>query len=530
MWLHRQIICEILNLTEVDLFDKIKKRGKKFASLERIVSIEKELCENTKNYFEGEGNELEINSKCLRQCIRTMISSNSHQKIAIGKSPTSAHDLNMTTESVDLDSSSMSIDIFDDENLQPNSFYNKNRKELILELAKANQIILNQQAELNDLRPLGNIFGHEQKRGAFSYGKRVDNVAVSLLCQGETSYSISRFFETLCSEFPVLLQSSDLVKEKSFPKNSYINSLRDCLPIISTLQLSSFLDDHATDGKKLILTVDQTTISDNVGIMGMGIVNNLGHHHSIGLVESNASKSLDISSDMRNIIQKTGFSSSILENTVGIMSDRCAAQLAANRDFTKNVYDEMNVSIAQLNCFMHSVSNIEKKFCDAFDLRVPEVKTALHKLKLIYGGRKSMGYQRNSLKQTLADISGGSKTSIFLSDLGSRFGIFYNNSLNVLNHKDAVLESLHNCKKNNTNANDLNMLIKNNWNLLALGFGSIVMFWAFIISPFNSATTRKSTLRETQEIIQLTNERLELIRDTTTPFEQLYSFRFKDDK
>ena len=90
----------------------------------------------------------------------------------------------------------MSIDTFDDESLQSNPFHIKNSKELIIEFNKVNQIIVNQQAEPNDLRPLRNIFELEQKRGAFSYGKHVDNVAVSLLCQGETGHSISRFFET----------------------------------------------------------------------------------------------------------------------------------------------------------------------------------------------------------------------------------------------------------------------------------------------------------------------------------------------
>ena len=65
-----------------------------------------------------------------------------------------------------------------------------------------------------------------------------------------------------------------------------------------------------------------------------------------------------------------------------------------------------------------------------------------------------MDFQRNSLKQTLTDIAGGPKKLIFLSDLASRFGIFYHNSLNVPNHNDAVLKSFRYWKKNNYNAND----------------------------------------------------------------------------
>ena len=91
-------------------------------------------------------------------------------------------------------------------------------------------------------------------------------------------------------------------------------------------------------------------------------------------------------------IQKTGLYSTLSEATIGLMSNHCPAQLPANRDLIKNIYDGMTVSIAQVNCSMHSVSNIEKFLCSAFDSRVPDVKPALHKLKLVYGGRKSMGF------------------------------------------------------------------------------------------------------------------------------------------
>ena len=128
---------------------------------------------------------------------------------------------------------------------------------------------------------------------------------MSLLCQGDTSMSIARFFEGLSSEFPILVETSDPIIKKKCPKKSYINSLRDCLPAIANRQLGDFLNIHATDEKKLIITIDQTTISKNCSIMGMGIVNSEGDHHSIGLVESSASKALEISNDMKNIIQKT---------------------------------------------------------------------------------------------------------------------------------------------------------------------------------------------------------------------------------
>jgi hypothetical protein len=86
-------------------------------------------------------------------------------------------------------------------------------------------------------------------------------------------------------------------------------------------------------------------------------------------------------------IQKTGIYSTLSEATIGLMyvtysmSNHCPAQSAANRNFIKNIYDGMKVSIAQVNHFMHSVSNIENFFCSAYDSRVPDVKPDMHKLK-----------------------------------------------------------------------------------------------------------------------------------------------------
>ena len=72
------------------------------------------------------------------------------------------------------------------------AFY-KPDKNLIIELKVARQTIMEQQKELDALRPLKNVFAREQKRGGFTYGENIDNIAVDLLCNGETSMGISRF-------------------------------------------------------------------------------------------------------------------------------------------------------------------------------------------------------------------------------------------------------------------------------------------------------------------------------------------------
>jgi hypothetical protein len=515
MWLHRESICNILNLTEEVFLSKIKKHNQ-LATTERIELIRKEL-------FKNKETGLEIDKKCLYLNIKRMLSKNPPEKIFIGISETPRDEVNLSTETIDLDSSLMSIDCLDNE-VSDSTYYDRmSKKNLIIELKKANLIIVNQKKELDSLRSIRNIFQCEPKRGAFTYGKKVDNIAVGLLCQAESSRSISRFFETIAKEFPVFLESSDSQFKKNTPQKSYINSLRDILPQLITLHLSDYLNVNCKDGQKYILTIDQTTISDNVSIIGMGIVNQRGDYHSLGLIESSARKGLDISSAMKSLVENTGFYDEIIDSCVGIMSDRCASQLLANRDFIKHVHEEKNISLMQLNCFMHTCSNSEKIYCDSFDDLSPNIKAALHKTKLLLGGRKTMGFQRNSLKEMFADVIGGKKTTHFLSDLGSRFGVFYNNSRNLLLHKDAVIECLNNIKESNLNAVGLNELYINNWVELSLGFGAIVMFWACILGPFNSTTTTKTTVRETIECIELTRETFERIKNTDSPFEELYS-------
>ena len=110
-------------------------------------------------------------------------------------------EVNTTTESIDLDSSLMSVDDFNEKFPMSEPLAKISKANLIIELKKARQTISIQQKELDSLQSIRNIFCCEKKRGTFTYNSTVDNLAVSLLCQGETSNSIARFFETISFEF-----------------------------------------------------------------------------------------------------------------------------------------------------------------------------------------------------------------------------------------------------------------------------------------------------------------------------------------
>ena len=521
MSLRRTDFFEILKITEDNLLANIKKSGKTYVE-KKVIIIERALLNDKEKYL---GTGLDIDFKNLKQNIRKMFGKTPPVEVDIIKRK--GDQFNMSVDSVDLNTSSMSYDDNDTE-VELDPLFKNSKKELVRQLRLAKNQNSVQETELNFLRPIGNFFKCEQKRGGFSYMPAVDRIAVSLLSEGELSRGIVRFFEALASEFPVL-KTSDCEMKKNIPRKSYINSLRDVLPNLNSLHLSTFLENTTRKKEKLTLSVDQTTISSNTGIMGMGVSDQSGNFHLIGLMQTTASKGLEIKEAMKQLLKNTGYHQQILNMSVALISDRCAAQISANNFFINDMKDEFNVEINYISCYMHTTSNCEKNFCEAFEKEMPTIKDALHKGKILFGARKTMGYQRNSLKNDLDVAVSGSKSTIFVSDKGSRYGVLYENSRNFLNHKEAVLCTLKNSKTSNVNAVELKKLIDDCWPKLSIGFGAICLYWSCVLSPFHSGTSKKMTIRETLELMTVTKEKMDRVRDSESSYEELYSFRLENE-
>jgi hypothetical protein len=190
MSLYLTDILAILETTEDKLLDKIKRRGKTFIEAQ-IKIIERALLD--KKYFVTN---LDIDKQHLRQNIRRMLMKTPPVSVTIAK--TTPEQLNMSVDSVDLNVSSMSYEELEsDVVLDP--LMNQSKKELVRQLKLAEEKILAQDSELQSLRPLGNFFKCESKRGGFSYMPTVDRIAVGLLSKGESSLGIVKFFEALAT-------------------------------------------------------------------------------------------------------------------------------------------------------------------------------------------------------------------------------------------------------------------------------------------------------------------------------------------
>ena len=142
-------ILTILETTEDDLSAKIKKSGRTYIE-SRIKIIEKALLD--KKYF---GEDLVIEEKHLTQNVRKMFGKNRPVSIAITK--TTGEQFNMSVDSVDMNVSSMSYKELGTD-VQSDLLIKKSKKELVRQLKLAEEKILAQDTELENLRPLGNFF------------------------------------------------------------------------------------------------------------------------------------------------------------------------------------------------------------------------------------------------------------------------------------------------------------------------------------------------------------------------------------
>ena len=80
MSLNQKDILKILKLPLEIYLDKIYRQGKKYASVERVELIHRELCDNKEEYFGLNYKELDIDYRNLRNNIRRMLHKNSPEK------------------------------------------------------------------------------------------------------------------------------------------------------------------------------------------------------------------------------------------------------------------------------------------------------------------------------------------------------------------------------------------------------------------------------------------------------------------
>ena len=197
--------------------------------------------------------------------------------------------------------------------------------------------------------PLLNLFTRRNVKGnVFSYGSTIKKMSLGLLAEGESPASCERFFEAMATAHPVMVDCSE--ETKSVPTERWFRSLRSSIPDLNR----AHLEEIVRNVEELTVCVDASPAMNQTNVIGLGIVDQVGSYTSIGLSKTKAKTGKAICDDMDRVIDATGIGPEIRTKTVGLMSDRAAAQVLANKLWIKKNQTEHH-QIKVLPCYMYMI-------------------------------------------------------------------------------------------------------------------------------------------------------------------------------
>ena len=153
-----------------------------------------------------------------------------------------------------------------------------------------------------------------------------------------------------------------------------------------------------------------------------------------------------------------------------------------------------------------------------------DVQRALNLIKLIFGSRSQMGFQRRSLRPELKRLleSKDIKCYPFGTDIGSRFGVNYRNCKSTFLHGKEMIQVLKKYSDKNELFKELLELITGRpKNILKVYFGIICVCWNTIIQPFYSATSKRIKYPEAKAIIESTEATFKNIKNSSNQVDAL---------
>ena len=340
------------------------------------------------------------------------------------------------------------------------------------------------------------------------YKQEVRVAALAAFADGESSVGIRRCWHALTTFVPNLLGVGGQV-----PSRQTLDRIRDDLQYFNQLQRDQFIQ----RAKFLVFSVDGTSIGKKKYSM-LGVWDDQCNYHCLAVDEIDGGTGEIIADLMYKQYCRLNISN---EKAIALMSDKDKSQWKANRLFG----DKIGKPLKQLICGQHEVVGLERNFCGKLSLAFEANQTC----KQLFGARNSgptVGFSAVSLKTELdlvLRIEKNINHSQFLTDLGSRYGVFLANSKQLLLHKNLVMKVLE--RQSNTDSRApsrrLLMLLKNNWEELQLELGSIVYYWHTIIGPFSTQMGQYNQLETVQMYHQQLEDRISAVASSKVAFDTL---------
>ena len=267
------------------------------------------------------------------------------------------------------------------------------------------------------------------------------------------------------------------------PSISYLNQLRSG-------KLDGLLRKQTVDfvahTEKVAISFDATTMHGKQHV-ALGIFDQDVKFHCVSIKEIEGKRGDQIASIMLAMIEEVD---SLRGKIQCIISDRCAAQIRGNEillDLLNRGRAEAD-KVFQISCNLHTTSGMDTHSAKAIS---PKTQEAYRLLKFILGNRKSVGFKRACLKERLRRELGGVSAG-FITDVGSRFGVYFQNGVCLLQHEAAVKTVL--AEGTSTHPKHVQLLALMNdtraWNQVRLEMGCLVLVWSCLIGPFHTSVSK----------------------------------------
>ena len=283
----------------------------------------------------------------------------------------------------------------------------------------------------------------------------------------------------------VYVALSELFEDKDFkvPSISYLNQLRSGkLDDLLRKQTSDFV----AHTQKVAISFDATTMHGKQHV-ALGIFDQDVKFHCVSIKEIEGKRGDQIASIMLAMIEEVDGLRGKLQC---IISDRCAAQIRGN-DILLELLNRGRAEadkVFQISCNLHTTSGMDAHSAKAISSKTQETYRLL---KFILGNRKSVGFKRACLKERLRCELGGVSAG-FITDVGSRFGVYFQNGVCLLQHEAAVKTVL--AEETSTHPKHVQLLALMNdtrtWNQVRLEMGCMVLVWSCLVGPFHTSVSK----------------------------------------
>ena len=334
-----------------------------------------------------------------------------------------------------------------------------------------------------ELEPIKSLFKMVKKptRGdsgqCFEYSDELQAFTIRLHACGIPTAHIHQMYEAMTEHFDF---SDDDYK---VPSKSYLNQLRTGkLDDLSEKQTVDFV----ANTQKVAISFDATTMHGKQHV-ALVIFDENVKFHCVSIKEIEGKRGDQIASVMLAMINKVDGLRSKIQC---IISDRCAAQVRANDillDLLNRGRSEAD-KVFQISCNLHTSSGMDTHSAKAL---TPKTERAYCLLKFIFGNRKALGFKRACLREQLRKELGGVESG-FVTDIGSRYGVYFQNGLCLLRHETAVKNVL--AAETSTHPKQVELLNLMNdtraLNQIRLEMGCLVLVWSSVIGPFHTSVSK----------------------------------------